>query len=264
MADLPADVGTGIVRVRLRQVGLVSSDTPETSALPVRGKVVFTPNTPLLRHVGDGLLFPTKPVAAYLDANGDVSVELMATNDAQLEPMGWTYEVSFVLDNAEISPFHIVVVEGTDVELSDVTPVPPGTALPPSSGGVTDHGAHTGRSAADQHPMSAITGLDAALAGKATAAQGAKADAAIPSGLVDAKGDLIVGTADNTVTRLPAGTNGHVLTLDSAESTGVKWAAPPEGGGLAGVGVSTIWAGSQAAYDAITTPDPDTLYFVTG
>ena len=36
------------------------------------------------------------------------------------------------------------------------------------------------------------------------------------------------------------------------------------GGGLAGVGVSTIWSGSQAAYDAITTPDPDTLYFVTG
>ena len=31
-----------------------------------------------------------------------------------------------------------------------------------------------------------------------------------------------------------------------------------------GVGVSTVWAGSQAAYDAISTPDPDTLYFVTG
>lgn len=35
-------------------------------------------------------------------------------------------------------------------------------------------------------------------------------------------------------------------------------------GVLAGVGVSTIWSGSQAAYDAITTPDPDTLYFVAG
>lgn len=65
----------------------------------------------------------------------------------------------------------------------------------------------------------------------ATAAQGAKADAAIPSGLVDAKGDLIVATADNTVTRLPAGTNGHVLTADSGEAAGVKWAAPSGGGG---------------------------------
>ena len=37
-----------------------------------------------------------------------------------------------------------------------------------------------------------------------------------------------------------------------------------EAGGLAGVGVRTVWSGSQAAYDAITTPDADTLYFVTG
>lgn len=34
--------------------------------------------------------------------------------------------------------------------------------------------------------------------------------------------------------------------------------------GVQGVGVSTVWAGSQAAYDAISTPDPNTLYFVTG
>lgn len=65
----------------------------------------------------------------------------------------------------------------------------------------------------------------------ATAAQGAKADSAVQPTLVDAKGDLIVGTADNTVARLPASTNGHVLTLDSAEATGMKWAAAAGGGG---------------------------------
>ena len=41
----------------------------------------------------------------------------------------------------------------------------------------------------------------------------------------DAKGDLVVGTGSNTASRLAAGTNGHVLMLDSAEATGVKWAA---------------------------------------
>lgn len=53
----------------------------------------------------------------------------------------------------------------------------------------------------------------------------------VPKSLVDAKGDLIVGTADNTVSRLPVGSNGQVLTADSAEATGLKWATPAGGGG---------------------------------
>lgn len=47
----------------------------------------------------------------------------------------------------------------------------------------------------------------------------------IPKSLVDAKGDLVTATADNTPARLAVGTNGHVLTADSAEETGMKWAA---------------------------------------
>jgi hypothetical protein len=44
--------------------------------------------------------------------------------------------------------------------------------------------------------------------------------------LVDAKGDLIVASAADTVGRLAVGaTNGHVLTVDSAESLGMKWAS---------------------------------------
>jgi hypothetical protein len=42
---------------------------------------------------------------------------------------------------------------------------------------------------------------------------------------IDAKGDLIAGTAADTFSRLAVGTNGQVLTADSAEATGMKWAA---------------------------------------
>ena len=49
----------------------------------------------------------------------------------------------------------------------------------------------------------------------------------ITAGTIDAKGDLLVGSADDTVIRLPVGaTNGHVLTVDSNEASGLKYAAP--------------------------------------
>ena len=48
----------------------------------------------------------------------------------------------------------------------------------------------------------------------------------VPKSLVDAKGDLIVATADNTLARVAVGSDGQVLTADSAETGGVKWATP--------------------------------------
>jgi hypothetical protein len=66
-----------------------------------------------------------------------------------------------------------------------------------------------------------------------TAASSAQttANAAIAKSTIDAKGDLLVGTANDTVSRLAvASTAGYVLTVDSAEATGLKWAAPAGGG----------------------------------
>jgi hypothetical protein len=43
------------------------------------------------------------------------------------------------------------------------------------------------------------------------------------------KGDLLVASAATTLTKRTVGTNGQVLTADSAEATGVKWATPTVG-----------------------------------
>ena len=51
---------------------------------------------------------------------------------------------------------------------------------------------------------------------------------------IDAKGDLIAGTGADTFARLAVGTNGHTLVADSAETTGLKWAAPAGGSTFAG------------------------------
>ena len=53
---------------------------------------------------------------------------------------------------------------------------------------------------------------------------------ALLDSLFDAKGDLLTATADNTPARLGVGTNGHVLTADSTQATGLKWAAASGGG----------------------------------
>lgn len=53
--------------------------------------------------------------------------------------------------------------------------------------------------------------------------------------LIDAKGDLIVGSANDTAARLPVGSNGQMLEADSTQTLGVKWSTVAGGGILASI-----------------------------
>ena len=79
-----------------------------------------------------------------------------------------------------------------------------------------------------------ITGLSPALAASDVAEVLSWTPYSVANALtvnvIDAKGDLLVGTASDTIGRLAVGTNGYVLTADSTQSSGLKWAATSEAG----------------------------------
>jgi len=78
--------------------------------------------------------------------------------------------------------------------------------------------------------------------------------AGIPPTIIDAKGDLLVGTADNVVNRLGVtGTTGAVLTADAGETTGLKWAAAGSVGGLVHINTTSFSAVASQSLDNVFT-----------
>jgi hypothetical protein len=67
----------------------------------------------------------------------------------------------------------------------------------------------------------------------------------IPATIFDAKGDLIAASAADTAARLAVGANGTVLTADSSETTGLKWATPASGG-MTQIATGNLDTGSTA------------------
>jgi hypothetical protein len=57
----------------------------------------------------------------------------------------------------------------------------------------------------------------------------------VAASTVTTKGDLLVATGSAAVARVGVGTNTFVLTADSTQTAGVKWAAASAGNGFADV-----------------------------
>jgi hypothetical protein len=68
----------------------------------------------------------------------------------------------------------------------------------------------------------------------------------IQDSLVTTKGDIIAATGSATPARLGVGSNGQVLTADSTQSTGVKWAPGGGGGGTTLTPTATKTSGYTA------------------
>lgn len=85
---------------------------------------------------------------------------------------------------------------------------------------------------------------------------------AVMESTIDVKGDILVGTGDNTITRLPVGTNNYVLSADSSTSTGLIWKEQSGGGGGATDAFKTISVSGQSS--VVATSSVDILTLVAG
>lgn len=145
-------------------------------------------------------------VSDVLDTSGASDRVLAFSGFCQGVAVGWNFTAPVLASHWEIRR---VAQAGTSdevdaVALSDDTPLPIDTTGDPGVGleASRDDHVHAHEAAHIQH--------DTTWA---------------------AKGDLIAGTANDTAAVLPVGTNDWVLTADSGETTGMKWAAGGGGGG---------------------------------
>ncbi len=88
---------------------------------------------------------------------------------------------------------------------------------------------------------------------------------AIEETIFDAKGDILVGTAADTVGKLAVGTNGYYLKADSSTATGLAWSAVdalPSQTGNSGKYLTTD--GSTASWGTIAADPTPTVFLLMG
>ena len=119
-----------------------------------------------------------------------------------------------------------------------------------SSGSVTigiDDGTTTQKGAVQLEDSTSSTSTTKAATPNSVKSAYDLANAAIPKSLVDAAGDLIYATADNTVARLALGTAGQVLKVNSG-ATAPEW----------GTATATTFPAFSATPNALLTPSQST------
>jgi hypothetical protein len=114
MSLLPDNVEYGIVSGQF-----LVPQTNATNSIPVTGSVIFTPSTDVLLDVSaspNPVAILKAPIVCTIDNNGYITdpstnttnVSLVATDNAFINPVGWTWHVSFDLKDNNGNRIHVM------------------------------------------------------------------------------------------------------------------------------------------------------------
>lgn len=156
MADFPANVGTGRVHGTVLQWLVDSADpgtVPDVEPFST-ATIKFTPSVKYVLHPASGSIIVPVLGPINIDIAGAVDVTLIATDDADLNPTGFTYKVEITVIGGTIEPFNISVPTGSDRSLTELV------AVAESGGVYTTQGA-PGQSAYDVAVANGFVGTEA-------------------------------------------------------------------------------------------------------
>lgn len=240
---------------------------PDGSA--ATGKVRFTPSARLVTS-NDDIVVPYETIAT-LDGSGDISLSLAATDDADVSPSGWSWQVDELIDGVRRHYSILLPAAVTPVDLADIAPVDPvvTNAVWQQADGTSVAAVHIADPTA-AHAASAISygGYDGAgtdddnSATDVEAALDNLASAKIAKVVLDAQ-TVLGATADNTPVAFPISASrlfgrkatGDVGQLTAAEAKAILAITDADVSGLAEFIRDTIAAALTAGSNITITPN---------
>lgn len=93
----------------------------DTTGAPHAGTVVFVPQATLTDKAEDVFIAATQ-VKVVLDGNGELSVDLAATNDPDVQPLDWQWTVYETWEGGRTWSFALPESLAPTVDLTDLYP----------------------------------------------------------------------------------------------------------------------------------------------
>lgn len=122
MPSLPGEFAYGTVTGRILTAVKDTDVDPDThpDSVSATGYVVFTPSVEtLVARVSKNVVI-VKPVTVDLDADGSFTVDLVATNNPDLTPSNFSYQMDVVVNFGQVPSQVILVPAGTTTDIASL------------------------------------------------------------------------------------------------------------------------------------------------